>query len=122
MTRIQFIERDGKREYAIVPIELFERVADALEDLEDIVEVETFRQTDDGFRVPGEVLHAILEGAHPIRAWREYRGLTQEELAEKASISKAYLCQIETSKRQGAVKTLKVIAKSLNVSLDDLHA
>ncbi len=121
MTTIQFIERDGKREFAVIPMELFERLAEAFEELEDLAALETFRRNDDGFRVPGEVLHAILDGTHAIKAWREWRGITQEALAEKACISKAYLCQIETGKREGSVKTLKAIADALAVSLDDLR-
>lgn len=33
MTDIQFIERDGKKEYAVVPIELFERLVAAAESM-----------------------------------------------------------------------------------------
>lgn len=35
MTGIQFIERNGRREYAIVPMPLFTRMAALLEDLGD---------------------------------------------------------------------------------------
>ena len=35
MTGIQFIERDGKREFAVIPIELYECLAAALEDADD---------------------------------------------------------------------------------------
>jgi DNA-binding XRE family transcriptional regulator len=79
------------------------------------------RQGAGDFRVPATVLNAILEGAHPVKAWREHRGMTQELLAEQAGISKAYLCQTETGKRVGAVKTLKSIAKVLSIRLDDLQ-
>lgn len=121
MTRIQFIERDGKREFAIIPIELFERLSAAFEDAEDVALFDAARQSAEDFRVPAAVLNAILDGAHPVKAWREYRGMTQESLAEQAGISKAYLCQIETGKRVGAVKTLKSIAKVLSIRLDDLQ-
>jgi DNA-binding XRE family transcriptional regulator len=48
------------------------------------------------------------------------RGLTQEALAERAGISKACLCQIETGKRVGAMRTLKSLAAALAVSVPDL--
>lgn len=121
MTGIQFIERDGKREFAVVPIALFERLAVALADAEDAALFAAARAADDGFRVPASVANAILDGKHPAKAWREHRGLTQEVLASKAGISKAYLCQIENGKRAGSVKTLKAIAATLAVSLDDLQ-
>lgn len=121
MSEIQFIERNGRREYAVVPMPLFTRMAALLEELDDEALYDKAKAADDGFRVPAEVAHAILGGAHPVKAWREHRTLTQEVLAAQAGISTAYLCQIETGKRQGAVKTLKRLATALGVTLDDLQ-
>lgn len=122
MTGIQFIERNGRREYAIVPMPLFTRMAALLEDLDDETLYDKAKAADDGFRVPGEVVSAIVNGTHPVKAWREHGDLTQDVLAVKAGISTAYLCQIETGKRQGAVKTLRALAKALGVTIDDLQA
>ncbi len=36
-------------------------------------------------------------------------------------VSDPNICQIETGKRVGAVKTLKAVAKVLGVSLDDVQ-
>ena len=47
MTSIQFIERDGKREFAVIPIELFERLSAAMEDAEDAALFDAARATDD---------------------------------------------------------------------------
>jgi DNA-binding XRE family transcriptional regulator len=121
MSKIQFIERDGRREFAVLPMEWFEIVAEKLESLEEEALYDQARANDDGFRVPASVARAILEGGHPVRVWREHRGLTQEALAEKAGISKAFLCQIETGKRAGTIKTLKLLATALGLRLDDIH-
>jgi DNA-binding XRE family transcriptional regulator len=88
---------------------------------EDVALLDAAKADDDGFRVPAAVANAILDGAHPVKAWREHRGLTQGTLAAEAGISKAYLCQIETGRREGAVKTLRAIATALNVTVDDLQ-
>ncbi|HMV71723.1 MAG TPA: helix-turn-helix transcriptional regulator [Pseudomonadales bacterium] len=120
MSKVQFIERDGVRAFAVIPIDLFERMAEKLGDLEDQALFDEAKAADDGFRVPGAVAHAILDGTHPVKAWRDHRGFTQDALARAAGISKAYLCQIETGKRTGATKTLKALAKVLNVTVDDL--
>ena len=64
--------------------------------------------------IPAEVVYAILDGKNPIKVWREYRGLTQQQLADKAGISKPYLSQIETGKRTGTTEILSAIAKSLD--------
>jgi DNA-binding XRE family transcriptional regulator len=79
------------------------------------------RAADDGFRIPAAVANAILDGEQPVKVWREQRSLTQEALAAKAGISKDYLCQIETRKRVGAVKTLRAIADALALKVDDLR-
>ena len=121
MTGIQFIERDGKREFAVIPIELYERLATALEDADDAALADAALAADDGFRIPSAVVSAVLDGEQPVRVWREQRGLTQDALAAKAGISKAYLCQIETRKRVGALKTLRAIADALAVSVNELH-
>lgn len=70
--------------------------------------------------VPSKVVYALLEGENPIRVWREYRALTQQQLAEKAGISKPYLSQLESGKRHGATNVLNRIAQALTISLEDL--
>lgn len=120
MTDIQFIERDGHREYAVVPIEIWERVKHVIEDMEDIALFDQAKADDDGFRVPAGVLDAELAGDHPVKAWREYRRLTQDELAAAAGVSKPYLSQIENRKRDGSVEVLQGLATALGVPLDFL--
>jgi transcriptional regulator with XRE-family HTH domain len=61
-----------------------------------------------------------MDGAHPIRVWRQHRGLTQQQLAKAAGISVPYLSQIESGKRQGSAEVLAAIAKELGLSLDDI--
>ena len=70
--------------------------------------------------IPGEILYAILDGENPIRVWREYRQLTQNQLAKITGISTPYLSQIETGKRSGTTEVLNAIARALRVSLDEI--
>jgi DNA-binding XRE family transcriptional regulator len=119
-TEIQFIERDGQRQFAVIPIEVFNRMAAYAENAEDVALFDAARAADDGLRIPSAVANAILDGAHPVKVWREHRGFTQDVLSAQAGVSKAYLCQIETGKRQGALKTLRALARALNVPLDEL--
>ena len=72
------------------------------------------------FLVPDEIVRRELGGESPIKLLREHRGRTQQELANQAGISKPYLSQIETGKRQGTVETLSALARSLDVPLDVL--
>lgn len=121
MTSIQFIERDGKREFAVIPIELYEKLSAVLESADDAVLYDVARGADDGFRIPAAVTNALLNNEQPIKVWREHRGFTQDALATKAGISKAYLCQIETRKRAGSLKTIQAIAIALDLKVDDLQ-
>jgi DNA-binding XRE family transcriptional regulator len=70
--------------------------------------------------IPAEFANRIIDGESPVRVWREYRGLTTNELAARAGISEADLGQIESGDRS-RVETLKRIAVVLNVDTDDLN-
>ncbi|SFW39578.1 helix-turn-helix domain-containing protein [Nitrosovibrio sp. Nv17] len=120
MSGIQFIERDGKREYAIVPMEIFERLVQVSGAIDDVALYDQAKAADDGARVPDEVAGAILEGMHPVKAWRKYRSLTQRALAEEAKISKPFLSQIESGKRVGTIAVLAALARALQVPVDFL--
>lgn len=118
MAQIQYIERDGHREFAVVPIELWDRIKHLAEDLDDETLFDQATAADNGFRVPAAVMDAELAGDHPVRAWRNYRRMTQDALAEATGISKPYLSQIETGQRGGTAELLKKLADALNVPLD----
>src|SRR5690242_2246232 len=70
--------------------------------------------------IPHEVVKRELEGVHPVRAWREYRGLNQAQLATFAGISRAYLTQIETGERTGTLEVMVKLARSLRCMVEDL--
>jgi DNA-binding XRE family transcriptional regulator len=121
---VQVIEKNGQIEWAIVPYEEYQRMRDAMEMLADIRaydEAKAELQTD-GELIPSQVTYALLDGKNPIRVWREHRGLTQQQLADKVEISKPYLSQLESSKRKGTTEVMKAIARALNLSLEDLVA
>ncbi|MBM3203157.1 helix-turn-helix transcriptional regulator [Candidatus Woesearchaeota archaeon] len=121
---IQTINRDGKPEYVVLPWADYQALLEAAEDAIDSALLDAFRNklaSGEDETVPAAVLDALLAGANPVKVWRAYRGLTQGALAAQVGISKAYLCQIETGKREGAIKTLRAIATALDVTVDDLE-
>ena len=121
---VQTIVRDGKPEYVVLPWAEYLALLEAAEDARDIQMLNRFHQAlacGEEETVPATVVDALLAGTHPIRVWREHRGLTQDSLAKLAGISKAYLCQIETGKRNGALSTMRAIASALGVTVDDLQ-
>lgn len=57
---------------------------------------------------------------HKIKAVREIKRLTQEQLAEAAGISTVYLSEIENKRTIPSFSTLYSICLVLNLSLDSL--
>jgi hypothetical protein len=64
--------------------------AEILQDIRDYDSVKTAIEQGKEELIPGEVTFALLDGENPVIAWREYRGLTQQQLAEKVEISTPY--------------------------------
>jgi DNA-binding XRE family transcriptional regulator len=125
MKEVQIILREGKPEYAVLPYEEYVQLVEQAELLEDIRDYDVLKAALDRGEeevVPAEVVNALLEGENPVRVWREHRGLTQQELADAAGISKPYLSQIETGKRTGSAEVLGALARALGVGLEDLLA
>ena len=121
---VQVLEKDGKPEWAIIPYEEYRRLLEEAEMLRDIQAYDEAKASvaQGEALIPSEVTFAILDGESPIRVWREYRGLTQQQVAEKAGISKPYLSQLESGKRKGTTEALSAVARALGVSLEVLLA
>ena len=120
--KVQIIERNGNPEWAVIPYPEYKHLIEDSEMLQDVraydIAIEAVERGEE--LVPSEVLYAILDGENPIRVWRKYRGLTQQQISETAGISKPYLSQIESGKRTGRTEVLSAIAKALNLTLDDI--
>ena len=55
-----------------------------------------------------------------VRGLRQAAGLSQEELAFRAKLTRTYLSQIETGSRDPSLSTLARLARGLAVSLPEL--
>ncbi len=122
MSNVQLILKEGQPEYAVLPYDLYTRLVEDAEMLQDIRDYdEAIQAIADGEElIPAHVVYAVIDGENPVRVWREYRGLTQQELARAAGISPAYLSQIEGGKREGSTAVLQAIARAMNLTLDDV--
>lgn len=61
-----------------------------------------------------------LKKDNPIKILRKYRGLTQGGLAEAAGLSRPYLTEIETGRKDGSIRAIKAIADALGVPMERL--
>ncbi len=109
------------KDYVVVPRDEYEALRLAVdEDGMDIAIVRRVLEDVDEELVPFELAERIAVGVHPVRVWREYRGLTASSLANKCGVAQSYLSDIESGKKPGSVKTMKRIATALSVGIDDL--
>lgn len=77
----------------------------------------------DNTALPDDVREKLaLAQDNPIKIIRKFRGLTQDDLAQAAGISRPYLTEIETGRKNGSVKAMKALASVLNVPIDALAA
>lgn len=73
--------------------------------------------------LPEDILNALAaKQEHPVKIIRNFRGLTQNTLAKESGISRPYLTEIETGKKDGSLRAMKAIAQALGVSVGDLAA
>ena len=116
---VQFIEANGHRLFAVVPMDIYIDLLEKAELLEDAAAYEKAKRDDDEL-VPGDVVYRLVDGENKIKVWREYRQMTQIELAEKCGMAQATIAQMEGGKRAGSIAVMKKIAKALRLDLDDL--
>ena len=104
------------------------------EDVDDIAAVAAARAEDATFAariesergvpvevtIPIEVIEAEINGAHPIKAWREHRDWTQASLSFTSGVGRDLIAQIETRRKQGSIETLDRIARALGVPIEAL--
>ncbi|MBF0332079.1 MAG: helix-turn-helix transcriptional regulator [Alphaproteobacteria bacterium] len=106
----------------------FEMLVEAVEDAEDIAtlriaearEKEIGKEAARADHLPVELVMRLLAGEHPVRIWRERRGLSSRALAEKAGIARSYLVEIEGRKKIGSVAAYRRLAAALVLAVDDL--
>lgn len=72
--------------------------------------------------IPMDVAERIADGENPIKVLRNWRDLTQVDMAQKTGLSQSYLSEIERGDRAGTVAALRKIAGALGVPIDMLLA
>jgi len=120
---VQVIERNGHPEWAILPYEEYLQLveqAETLQDIQDYDRIKAAVESGEEEVIPAGVAYALAEGESPIKVWREFRQLTQQQLAELVGMSVPFLSQIETAKRKASMKIMVALAKALRVTVDDL--
>lgn len=118
---VQFVEIAGQK-IAMLPAADYERLLELAEDRADILAAERAegrREAGEEY-IPFALVDSIMQGENALRAWRNYRGLTLDQLATITHMRKATLSEIENGKAQGKPLLWRALADALNVSVDDI--
>ena len=115
-------DKNGNPEYAVVPWDEYTRLVPPDRPEPDLTDEELYdiAKAEAGEFFPADIAKRLVAGDHPIKVYREYRGMTQADLATRADISPMYLSQIETGNRGGSTKVIAAIATALHVGIGDL--
>jgi ribosome-binding protein aMBF1 (putative translation factor) len=113
----------GGRKMAVLPVEDYERLVELAEDREDIAAAaDSERRRNEGSveYLSASMVNRILDGENALRVWREYRGMSISELAEKSGYGHSMISKIEGGTRQGTVALWNALAAALKVLPEDI--
>jgi ribosome-binding protein aMBF1 (putative translation factor) len=123
MSKPHIITTPSGDRMAIIPLAEYERLVVSAEDTQDTRAYDEAKRrlaSGEDELVPTEFANRLLDGENAVRVWRELRGLSSKELADRTGLSAPYLSQIETGRREGSFVTMRKIAEALGISLNDL--
>lgn len=101
----QVIEKDGQPLFVLVPYDDY---------------VSIFEQ-DLSVTIPHDIVERhILGGKSLVRAWREYLGLSQRDVADRMDISQSAYSQMERPDANLRAATLDKIAAALRIHVEQL--
>lgn len=113
------LTRDGKPTHVVVPFERWEAIVSALEDAEDVRLAREALADPKNESLPWELARALAGGANRVRTWREFRGLSQEELAERAGLDQPTVARSEAGD-DGDAGARERLAQALDCAVEDL--
>ena len=114
------LKHEGKPTYVVVRYEMWQRLLEQAEDADAVRAYDRAKAQRDQETVPITVADALLAGRNPMRVWRDYRRMTQDQLAQAVGVRRAYIAQLESGRRRGSTRVLARLAQALGVDIDDL--
>ena len=72
--------------------------------------------------IPHEIVKRnVIDEVPMVKAWREYLGMTQQELAERAGVSQPAIAKIERPGSSPRRATLEKLAGAMGLSVEQLE-
>lgn len=122
-------DTNGKDLFVLVPVAEFEELTGTGkynfpyddETEQDLVEIEVDNDEFDDVTLPFEVVKIKLEqNINSLGAWRIYRNLSQQEVAEKTGLSQSAISQAERKGSRPQKRTREKLAKIYNCTPEQL--
>lgn len=108
-TKHQVIEKDGVPLFVVVPYDEY------------VATNKRVKKNSTKTYLPQAVVEKVaVEGKSMVRAWREYKHLSQNDVADRLGITQAAYCQLEKPEGTMRLSTIKKIAVALDVTEQQL--
>jgi DNA-binding XRE family transcriptional regulator len=108
-TNAQIIMQEGRPAFVVIPYDEY-------------IELRRPFVPDDGESVPNDVVWLTIDKGYTlVRAWREYLGLTQKEVAGRMGVTQAALSQMESGERKLQKATREKLAEALGVRVEQIR-
>jgi DNA-binding XRE family transcriptional regulator len=102
----QTIEHNGEATHAVVPYAQFM----------DLLKLAQNEPT-----IPHEVVSMIVDGVSPVRAWREHLKISQQDMADRLSVTQPTYQAKEKLGANFRKKTSEQLAEALGITLEQLN-
>ncbi|MCB1387410.1 MAG: helix-turn-helix transcriptional regulator [Nitratireductor sp.] len=106
-----------------IPQEEYDRLVAAAEMLSDLQSYDgamAALKSGDEDLIPSKYVTRILDGETPLAVLREWRGFNQSSLANASGVNRVQIADIEAGRSNGSIVTLKKLAQTLGIAIDDL--
>lgn len=101
----------GRPTHVVMPVAEYERLRHQAE----AARLEELRGRD---FLPAEVADRILSGERPLKVLREWRGLSQTQLAQRAALPQPTIALLERGRRKGTLAQWREIARALSLQVE----
>lgn len=120
MNAPQIIKTSTGEELVVIPKADYEALLHAAEEaLEDAADVAIYDERKADLKtekvLPADVTMNVLRGSSRLKALRNWRKLTQAELAATIGVSQGFLSDLESNRRKPSEQTSAKLAKALDV-------
>ncbi|HEU0095555.1 MAG TPA: helix-turn-helix transcriptional regulator [Rhizomicrobium sp.] len=119
MEKVQIIhDNKGRPAFAVVPWNEFERLKAGASEDEHLIATANAARGEESY--PADIARRLVAGEPPVKVFREWRGMTQQQLSTKSGVAIQYISQLErrAGGRNVGRKVAAKLAPALKVSVE----